>query len=404
MGLLERADRVAERTAPSARSSIEREQLGPARRPRPAVVVGDGGERRRAARAGASGARRQQRRDRTRPRPGERLPQASRKRSERLRKLRGICHQSRRARSRPTCAAAWLRRGSRKSSAESTCFQAAGSSSPGGRLQPRPQRVAVVAGHHRVAHPALERVALALDARRVGVRQQRARVELRRLLDGAAQQQRADAPEVGLHMAAEAVRVGLDREPEQLAQPRDLAADGAVARVVAVDLGAQLLGGQAVRAQAQEREDLGLPAAERRPSGRRRSRAGARRRAGAAARRRRSWPAGACSSRRTRNAPVAVERLGERGDARRQRELAAVRRAARARSAGIQPAGSVAITRPLEVDERAVVAAAQHPVAVARAQPRVVLVHAGSAGGPRPRRRWRRRPRRSAGARCSSGS
>ena len=167
------------------------------------------------------------------------------------------------ARSRPTCAAAWLRRGSRKSSAESTCFQAAGSSSPDGVCSHAhsASRSSPVITAWRIQPSSASRSRSTPG--RVGVRQQRARVELRRLLDRAAQQQRADAPEVGLHVAAEPVGVGLDREPDQLAQPRDLAADGAVARVVAVDLRAELLGRQAVRAQAQQREDLGLAAAER---------------------------------------------------------------------------------------------------------------------------------------------
>ena len=59
-------------------------------------------------------------------------------------------------RSSPTRAAHRLRRGSWNSSSGSSRFQAPRSSRPAGVVDPRPQRLGVVGGHHRLAQPAVE--------------------------------------------------------------------------------------------------------------------------------------------------------------------------------------------------------------------------------------------------------
>ena len=69
---------------------------------------------------------------------------------------------------------------------------------PGGQIvfatagrQPRPQRLLIAEAHHRLAHPALERLTLMNHPGSLGTRQQRPQVAHRRLPDVAAVQQTA---------------------------------------------------------------------------------------------------------------------------------------------------------------------------------------------------------------------
>ena len=94
-----------------------------------------------------------------------------------------------------TCELARLRRGSRNSSARQQPLPRRRSSAPRRRLDPRPERLGVVGGHDGLAQPAVEPLALAHDAGRVGARAAAARrVGLGRLAHGA---RRAAAPRAG---------------------------------------------------------------------------------------------------------------------------------------------------------------------------------------------------------------
>ncbi len=83
-----------------------------------------------------------------------------------------------------------------------------------------------------LAQPGVQPLALALHARGLGRRQQRARVGLGRLAHRAAGEQALDPSHVGLDVAGEAVAVGVDPRAEQLAQARDLYVDGPVEHAV----------------------------------------------------------------------------------------------------------------------------------------------------------------------------
>ena len=249
------------------------------------------------------------------------------------------------SRSLPSWAAAWLRRGSWKSSRDSACFHAAEVVAAGGRLDPRPQRLAVAAGHDRVAQPAVELVAPAHHSRSVGERQQRPGVVLGRLAHRAAAEHRLHAADVALDRHGQPVGLGGDRHAE-LAQPRDLAADARVRGVVAVEVGPELLGRAALRAAGTaargSRPGGGAAAAcarraraaarGRAAAGRsRRGEARARARAGARGRRpsRSSGSANACAPEGSVNAPP------QRGSV--------------SRAGPVQPSGREASTRPLSI-------------------------------------------------------
>ncbi len=133
------------------------------------------------------------------------------------------------------------------------------SSSPLGERTHAHSGVGVVGGHHRLAQPRVEVVSLARHAGRLRAGQQRACVLLGRRAHVAGRQQALDPPRVGLDVARQAVAVGVDPRPDQLAQPRDLDAHGGHAAAVAVQVRAQRLGAHAARVCDQQCEDVGEP-------------------------------------------------------------------------------------------------------------------------------------------------
>ena len=77
------------------------------------------------------------------------------------------------------------------------------------------------------------------------MRQQRSVVQLDRLPDVTTVEQTLYSRDVGLDVARQPVRIGVQRSAEQLAQSMDLDTGGARGPGVAVEIGGQLLAGQA---------------------------------------------------------------------------------------------------------------------------------------------------------------
>src|ERR1700742_2116000 len=106
----------------------------------------------------------------------------------------------------------------------------------------------VVSDHAGLAQPGLERVALAYHSGGLGMREQLALVAFGRLADGAAIEQRLNARDVAVEVAAEPVRLRLGARAEHLAKPADLDADGAGPAGIAIEIGGERLAAHPCRA------------------------------------------------------------------------------------------------------------------------------------------------------------
>ena len=249
------------------------------------------------------------------------------------------------------------RRGSGNSSSDSRRFQAARSSAPW---------AVSTHAHSASASSAVitawrsqdSRRSRSLDhAGRLGLRQQRAGVGLRRLAHAAALEQALDPADVGLDVAGQPVAVGVERaRAEQLAQARDLdahASSGCRRRRAGRRTAPRRSAPRGARRAATR-----ISASRRRSSIRRPPASSTARSRPSTASRSSGRPGAGCGGAPPRRAhdvdlAGAVDRLGDRRGARRQRR-------ARRRPAGStaarrrpSPSGSRVIGRPVGRDERA---------------------------------------------------